>query len=128
MASAADTSVFIVDDNELTRAVLRLMLSGAGYPVVGEAGTGAAALARIKALRPAIVCLDIELPDSDGLDLLSAILAAHPKTHVLMISASNERATVHEAIVRGAAGFVIKPFNSGTVLDTLAKTAALVGA
>jgi two-component system chemotaxis response regulator CheY len=75
-------------------------------------------------LRPDIVCLDISMPDADGLDILQAIKSASKETMVLMVTASNDLKTVQTAIERGASGFIIKPFNSGTVLDTLQSTAA----
>ena len=70
------------------------------------------------------MCLDILMPDSDGLDVLVELKQAIPNLRVLMVSGSNERSTVLTAIERGATGFILKPFNSGVVLDTLAKAAA----
>lgn len=111
--------VFIVDDNEMTRALLRMMIQSDRYQVVGDAATADKAMERLPALRPDIVCLDVQLRDSDGLALLKRIYVALPASAVLMISACNDRTTVETALRDGAKGFIVKPFNPGTVLDTL---------
>ena len=116
--------VLIIDDNETTRAVLRMIIQGDHFDVVGEAASGSAGLERVRRLRPDIVCLDISMPDADGLDILQEIKNESKGMSVLMVTASNDLKTVTTAIERGASGFIIKPFNSGTVLDTLESTAA----
>jgi two-component system chemotaxis response regulator CheY len=124
MAKPNGTSVLIIDDNETTRSMLRMIIQGETYKVVGEANNGVSGLERARKLRPDIVCLDIVMPDSDGLEVLAELKQALPNTAVLMVTASNDRETVLTAIRRGASGFIIKPFNTGVVLDTLDKTAA----
>ena len=59
-------TVLIVDDHGPYRVAARAMLEAEGFIVVGEAGTGSEALAKADALRPAIVLLDVQLPDQDG--------------------------------------------------------------
>jgi two-component system chemotaxis response regulator CheY len=117
-------NVLIIDDNETTRAVLRMIIQGDHFDVVGDAASGNAGLDRMRRLKPDIVCLDVSMPDADGLDILQAIKNESKGTMVLMVTASNDVKTVQTAIARGANGFIIKPFNSGTVLDTLESTAA----
>ena len=126
MTTLTGLRVFIIDDNEMTRTLLRMMIQGEQYKVIGDAGTAAAAKRRIFALRPDIVCLDVIMPDTNGLELLDWIASEHPACVVLMITALNDRATVQAAIARGAQGFIVKPFNPGTVLDTLRKAAELL--
>jgi two-component system chemotaxis response regulator CheY len=117
-------NVLIIDDNETTRAVLRMIIQGDHFDVIGEATTGSAGLDRVRRMKPDIVCLDISMPDADGLDILQEIKNESKGTMVLMVTASNDLKTVQTAIERGASGFIIKPFNSGTVLDTLENTVA----
>lgn len=117
-------NVVIIDDNETTRAVLRMIIQGDHFDVIGDAATGNVGLDRVRRMRPDIVCLDISMPDADGLDILQEIKNESKGTAVLMVTASNDLKTVQTAIERGANGFIIKPFNSGTVLDTLESTAA----
>ncbi len=113
--------VFIVDDNEMTRSLLRMMIHGDAYDVVGDAGTAANTRARVRALRPDMICLDLVLPDADGFDLLDWLVQTLPACSVLMITSSNDLDTITGARAHGARGFIVKPFNPGTVLDTLAK-------
>lgn len=119
MATEKRATVLIIDDNELTRTVLRMILQGNGFDVAGEASTADAGLRQAKRLQPDIICLDIQMPDRDGLDLLQILVELLPDTTVLMVTAHNDAATVRKAVERGAKGFIIKPFNSGTVLDTV---------
>lgn len=126
MVSKKGLSVIIIDDNEMTRAVLRMALQGDTYDVVGDAASGKLGLEMVGKLKPDLICLDINMPDSNGLDLLEQIKKALPQTLVLMVTAANDRETVKTALQRGANGFILKPFNPGTVLDTIDKvTAAL---
>lgn len=118
-------TVLLVDDNELTRAALRLMIAGDEYEIVGEAASGRVAIDLALKLRPDIVCLDIAMPDVNGLDALQAIKDALPHTVVLMVTASNDLPTIKRAISDGAAGFIVKPFTLGTVQDSLRKASAL---
>jgi len=124
MAIPKKVSVFIIDDNETTREVLRMIIQGSAFQIIGEATNGTTGLERALKLKPDIICLDVTMPDSDGLDLLQPIKQQLPQTMVLMVTASNDAETVKTAISRGAAGFIIKPFNTSTVLNTMENVAA----
>lgn len=125
MANQARLTVILVDDNELTRAALRLMIDRDLYEIVGEAASGRTAIDIILRMNPDIVCLDIQMPDINGLDVLQSVKDAHPATAVLMVTASNDVATIKRAISEGAAGFILKPFTQGTVQDSLRKASAM---
>lgn len=114
--------VMIVDDNQTARTALRLIINHQpGYKVVGEAGDGDSALNKALALRPDLVCLDIGLPGSSGLEVLGMLRTLLPATAVVMVSANNDMPTVREAVLRGAAGFIVKPFNLAAVQAALAR-------
>lgn len=119
MTSPIGLSVLIVDDNEIIRSLLRIIIQGTDYTVVGEAGTAQIAKERVLALRPDVICLDLMMPDSDNLDLLDWIVVNLPNCIVLIISGRHDRETVETVLRHGAKGFIVKPFNPGTVLDTL---------
>jgi len=121
-------SVFIIDDNEMTRSLLRVIIQGDKYDVVGDAGTAEAARLRLRSLRADIICLDVVMPDGDGLELLEWIRDKQPRAAVLMVTASTDRSTVEQALRSGAKGYIVKPFNPGTVMDTLDKIAAQIKA
>jgi len=114
-------SVMIVDDNDMMRTILRGMLRGDAYDVIGEARNGVQAVDMAGRLKPDIVCLDVMMPEMDGLEALDAIKAARPETAVVMITSNTDPDTVQDAIMKGAAGFIVKPFNAARVLDTLEK-------
>ena len=115
------TSIMIVDDNDMMRSILRGMLRGETYDVVGEARNGVQAVEMADRLKPDIVCLDVMMPEKNGIEALIEIKAARPNTVVVMITSNADADTVQQAIGNGASGFIIKPFNAARVLDTLEK-------
>jgi two-component system chemotaxis response regulator CheY len=116
-------SVFIIDDNEMTRSLLRVIIQGDKFDVVGDAATAESARTRLRSQRADIICLDVQLPDGDGLSLLNWISEKQPKAAVLMVTASTERSTVEQSLRNGAKGYIVKPFTPGAVMDTLEKIA-----
>jgi two-component system chemotaxis response regulator CheY len=119
-------SIIIVDDNDMMRSILRGMLRGDEYEVIGEARNGMVAVEIAERLRPDIICMDIVMPEKDGLAALSEIKAANPKVEIVMITSNTEPETVREAIQNGASGFIVKPFNTARVLDTIEKVAGKI--
>ncbi|PKO86444.1 MAG: response regulator [Betaproteobacteria bacterium HGW-Betaproteobacteria-12] len=112
-------TVIIVDDNDIMRTMLRSILRSHSYDVVGEARNGVVAVDLATRLKPDIVCLDVVMPEKNGLEALGEIKAARPETSIVMITGNADPDTVQEAIINGAAGFIVKPFNAARVLDTL---------
>ena len=101
--------VFILDDHEVFRRGLRQLLDAEpDIDVVGEAGTAAAALARIPALRPDVAVLDVRLPDGDGVSVCREIRSGLPGTGCLMLTAYGDDEALFGAILAGAAGYVSK--------------------
>ncbi|MRX09491.1 response regulator [Pseudoduganella sp. FT25W] len=121
-------SVFIIDDNEMTRSLLRVIIQGDQFDVVGDAATAESARTRLRSQRADIICLDVQLPDGDGLSLLNWISEKQPKAAVLMVTASTERSTVEQSLRNGAKGYIVKPFTPGAVMDTLEKIATQIRA
>jgi two-component system chemotaxis response regulator CheY len=116
--------VLIVDDNSIMRMLLRTLLRGEEFVVVGEAGNGEQALELAERLRPDIVCLDIEMPKIGGLEVLPQIRQRVPIAVVLMVTGHTDRETVQAAIDKGAAGYILKPFSAGRVLEAIAAAIA----
>lgn len=116
--------VVLIDDNELTRGALRLVLPPDTIEVVGEAATGRSGLETCLRLQPDIVFLDVLMPDLGGLEILPGLKEALPMTEVLMVTASNDRATIERSIMGGAASFIIKPFVASTVLEAVKRARA----
>jgi len=116
-------SIVIVDDNDMMRSILRSMLRGDVFEVIGEARNGVLAVEMAGRLKPDIVCLDVIMPEKNGLDAQCEIKVARPETEVVMITSNADPETVQESIQNGASGFIIKPFNAARILDTLEKVA-----
>ena len=114
-------SVMIVDDNDMMRSILRGILRGETYEVIGEARNGSIAVEMSERLKPDVICMDVMMPEKNGLEALFEIKAARPTTEIVMITGNADADTVQESIMNGAAAFIIKPFNAARVLDTLAK-------
>lgn len=119
--------ILIADDNDMTRSLLRALLRGHDYDVVGEARNGQSAVELAARLKPDIVCMDVMMPEMNGIEALCQIKSAQPKIDVVMVTGNADADTVQEAIMSGASGFIIKPFNAARVLDALAKVIARRG-
>jgi DNA-binding NarL/FixJ family response regulator len=112
------TSVLIVDDHPSFRATARALLESEGYDVVGEAEDGESALAAVASLRPALVLLDVQLPDMDGFEVASRLQGRGSPTIVLTSSRDGcEFGSLVET--SGARGFIPKAELSGAALAAL---------
>ena len=114
-------SIVIADDNDMMRSILRGMLRGEEYDVIGEARNGLAAVEMAERLKPDIICMDVMMPEKNGIEALTEIKSAMPQIEIIMVTSNSDPETVQESIQNGASGFIIKPFNAARVLDTLAK-------
>jgi len=110
----------------MMRAILRSMLRGEYYNVVGEATNGQAAIDLVRTLKPDLVCMDVVMPEKNGIEALIEIKAANPGTEVIMVTGNSDPETVQESIQNGASGFIIKPFNAARVLDTLDRASSKI--
>jgi len=118
--------VLIVDDDQDIRLALRALLRDAGYEVVGEAADGGKAIQLMEKHVPSIVLLDITMPNSNGLDVLVDIKKEYPLTQIVMISGDATSEYVTTALERGAAGFIVKPFNFNNVIKNIERALAEV--
>ena len=102
--------VLICDDSMLMRKMIGETLAETGWEVAGEACDGKEAIEKYKLLKPDAVTMDIVMPGVDGLVGLAAIIESDPQAKVVMVSALNQTQAVSDAIRKGAADFVVKPF------------------
>jgi two-component system, NarL family, response regulator DevR len=116
--------VFLLDDHEIVRMGVRDLLEAEpGITVIGEAGTAASALARIPALKPDVAILDIRLPDGDGVSVCREIRSKMPQLACLMLTSFSDDEALFDAIMAGAAGYVLKQIR-GTDLVGAVRTIA----
>jgi DNA-binding NarL/FixJ family response regulator len=101
--------ILLVDDHELTRAGLRMVLGqDPTLEIVGEAGDGLEAIELARSLQPDLVLLDLRMPQMDGLEALREIKRTGPKTSVLILSMFEDIDVLLDAVRNGAAGYVLK--------------------
>lgn len=114
-------SIVIAEDNDMMRSILRGLLRGEHYEVVGEARNGQQAVDVVDRMKPNIVFMDVVMPEKNGIEALCEIKTAHPEIEVVMITSNSDPETVQESIQNGASGYIIKPFNAARIFDTLEK-------
>jgi DNA-binding NarL/FixJ family response regulator len=112
-------TVLIVDDHPSFRTSARRTLEDAGYEVVGEAHDGESALDAARDLRPAVVLLDVQLPDIDGFEV-ALRLTAEDRAPAVVLTSSRDGGEFGGMIARsGARGFLRKGELSGPALAAL---------
>ena len=113
--------VMIVDDSAFMRRMLRDIVIGNGYTVLCEAENGRIAVNNYIKLKPDIVTMDVTMNDMNGLDALKEILAFDPDARVVMVSSMSQEVIVRDAIVMGAKGFIVKPFEEKQIITAFSK-------
>jgi DNA-binding NarL/FixJ family response regulator len=99
----------IADDHPVVRDGLRGMLAGQpGIEIVGEAATGAEAVALVARERPDVVLMDLRMPAMDGVAATGRIAAEHPGTHVLVLTTYDTDSDILRAVEAGATGYLLK--------------------
>jgi two-component system response regulator DevR len=130
MSSPADRPiirVFLVDDHEVVRrGVADILSTDPQLSVVGEAKNAAEAMARIPALRPDVVVLDVRLPDGDGVTVCRDLRARMPDLGVVMLTSYSDDEALFQAIMAGASGYLLKQI-LGQDLVTAVRTVAAGG-
>jgi len=117
--------VFLVDDHEVVRTGLRALLEAdQDIDVVGEAGTVAAALARIPAAKPKVAILDVRLPDGSGVEVCREIRSTSPEIACVMLTSYTDDEALIASIMAGAAGYVLKQVGSLDLIDTVRRAGA----
>jgi two-component system chemotaxis response regulator CheY len=113
--------VMLVDDASFMRMMLKNILVGSGYEVIGEAENGAKAVEQYKSLKPDLVIMDIIMPEMGGIDAVREIVKVNPSAKILMCSSMGQQSLVVEAIQAGAKDFIVKPFQPSNVLEAVKK-------
>jgi len=112
-------TVLIVDDHDEFRTAARALLEADGFTVVGEAADGEEAIAAVSRFRPAVVLLDIQLPDVDGIAVAEGIASAPGAPAVVLISSRDAAAYGPRLWQTSARGFIAKSELSGAALAGL---------
>ncbi|WP_310768709.1 response regulator transcription factor [Mycobacterium sp. Z3061] len=124
MTEAAEPTVMVVDDHPIWRDAVARDLADDGFNVVATADGVASARRRAAVVKPDVVVMDMRLADGDGVEATMQVLEVSPSTKVLVLSASDERDDVLEAVKAGAAGYLVKSASKAELADAVRATAA----
>jgi len=117
--------VLVADDQAMVRAGFRLLLAGEpDIDVVAEARTGAEAIEKAARFDPAVVLMDIRMPELDGIAATRRILAADATARILILTTFDLDEYVYEALRAGASGFVLKDDPPEQLIDAIRTVAA----
>lgn len=116
--------VFLLDDHEVVRRGVRdLLETSDDLEVVGEASTVAQALERIPAVRPDVAVLDVRLPDGNGIEVCRELRTTNPELRCVMLTSFNDDEALVDAIMAGAAGYLLKELRGSELIDGVRRVA-----
>ncbi|MBK9725142.1 MAG: response regulator transcription factor [Actinomycetales bacterium] len=117
--------LLLADDQALIRGALAALLDlEADLTVVGEAGSGEAAVALAEELSPDVVLMDVEMPGMDGIAATTLIRHTQPSVQVLMVTTFGRPGFLRRALAAGASGFVVKDTPARELADAVRRVAA----
>jgi DNA-binding NarL/FixJ family response regulator len=117
--------VLVADDQSMVRAGFRMLLTGEhDIEVVAEASNGLEAVTMAERYDPAVVLMDIQMPEIDGLEATRRILAANRAARILILTTFGLDEYVYEALRAGASGFVLKDDPAEQLIDAVRTIAA----
>jgi len=113
------TILLAEDENLIRGALVALLRLESDLDVVGEAATGAQALDLVRALRPDVAILDLQLPDLDGITLATAIQAEHPDCRPLIVTSHGRPGHLKRALAAGVRGFLPKTVSAEVLVEVV---------
>lgn len=112
--------LLIADDHALFRDGMRALLAATpDITCVGEAASGEETLAQAAHLQPAVILMDINMPDMNGIEATRRILRSHPNTGIVMVTMLEDDASVFAAMRAGARGYVLKGAHHEELLQSI---------
>jgi DNA-binding NarL/FixJ family response regulator len=125
VSDATMTTVLLADDQAIVRAGVRTLLEPASdIDIVGEAADGLEALTQVAALRPDVTLMDIRMPNLNGIDATRRIVSAGHDTKVVILTTYGLDEYVYNALLAGAAGFLLKTEAPERFIDAVRAAAA----
>ncbi|MGH8209612.1 MAG: response regulator transcription factor [Steroidobacteraceae bacterium] len=113
--------LMIVDDSNIMRRRIERSNQFDELELVGTAGNGVEALEMFRKMDPDVVTMDLTMPQMDGIECISKLVALKPAIRILVISALADKATAVEAMEKGANGFLNKPFTDRQLNEAIAE-------
>ena len=119
MTSSINPSVLVVDDEHFFREVLKKILSDAGFSVVAEASDGDEAVSKFREFSPALVLMDIYMPNKSGIEATRDIISIDPAAKILVCSGTGFDEDIDSSLKAGALGVIFKPFFDEEVIESI---------
>ena len=117
---ASPIRIYLLDDHEVVRRGLRVLLESADdIEVVGESGSAQEAVNRIPALRPDVAILDGRLPDGSGVEVCRAVRSVDPGIRVLILTSYDDDEALFASIMAGADGYVLKEVHGADLVSAV---------
>jgi DNA-binding NarL/FixJ family response regulator len=116
---AQSLSVLIVDDHPIMRVGVASILTGAGFTVIAQAGTGTDAIRLHRELHPDLALMDLRLPDISGIEAIQKIRSQDPAAKIVVLTTYEGDEDIHQAIEAGASGYLIKGMSHKLLLKAL---------
>jgi DNA-binding NarL/FixJ family response regulator len=121
----ASLKVLVADDHPLMlQGIRRALEAGDDIDVVGEASSGEELLALVERRRPDLVLLDLHMPGLDGLDCIAELKRSSPDVKTVVISASDDRASIDAALLAGASAYILKSVSAVDIPSVLRQAAS----
>ena len=111
--------VMIVDDSKVSQVMLEGILSRTNFEICAFAQNAAEAVEKYQEVHPAVVTMDMNLPDADGVECSRRIRAIDPEAKIVMISAMKDASLMMQGRAAGISSFLQKPVNPNDLIDTL---------
>ncbi|MDX1503124.1 MAG: response regulator transcription factor [Thermoanaerobaculia bacterium] len=111
--------ILIADDHALFRDSLKSLLAARDFDVVGEASDGVEAIELAWRLKPDVVLMDLTMPKMDGLEATQRLAAELPEVKVVVLTASDDDASLFQAIKSGAKGYLLKDLEADRFFNLL---------
>jgi len=109
----------VEDDARLRRAFVHVLESSADCVSAGAFATGAEAVKKIPALDPDVVIMDVNLPDSTGVEYIAALSEKLPDAQILIVTVYQDPETTFQALAAGAHGYLVKPVMPDRLLEAI---------
>jgi PAS domain S-box-containing protein len=111
--------ILLADDQPLFLDGMRNLLKARGLTVIGTAHDGLEAFEQVKALRPDVVLMDVEMPKCDGIEATRRIKTEFPETQIVLLTVSEDDGNLLDAVKYGASSYLLKNLDANRLIDTL---------
>ncbi len=114
------TNIVIIDDHQLFReGVKRILEFESSFNVVAEGDDGSEAMNLVETHEPDVVLMDINMPETNGVEATRELMAKYPETKVIILSIHDDENYVNHALKTGALGYLLKEMDSDALVDAV---------